>query len=246
MPRAASRPHLAFSHPCRCLHFFQDVLEALAAQWARLKIENSALKERIQQNQQQEHRQQPSQPPPPPPPPPQPSRSASVIVVVASEDDESEDEEAERAHAEAEAEAEAALGIWDEDDAAVEDEDDAVVYRSLAPPPDPDAYAATAATGMELNMGKRPRSFTLELAAQPLHPSKQPSEASARTSPTFTQTRIAELRANIQDEMRTHEMLLAQIAADGRTLAKLQADNAKLMDELAELRRRRSAARAAR
>lgn len=218
-----------------------DVLEALAAQWARLKIENSALKERIQQSQQQQHRPQPSQPTPPPP---QPSRSASVIVVVASEDE--EDDEAERAEAEAEAEAEAALGVWDEDDAAADDEDDAVVYRSLAPPPDPDANAATATTGMELNMGKRPRSFTLELAAQPLHPSKQPSEASARTSPTFTQTRIAELRANIQDEMRTHEMLLAQIAADGRTLAKLQADNAKLMDELAELRRRRSAARAAR
>merc|ERR1711988_566203 len=97
-----------------------------------------------------------------------------------------------------------------------------------------DVPLGAQAAGLDLAAGKRPRSFTSELAAEPLHPSKQSlasvdSHGPARSSPTMVQARIMELRSLIATERKERQALLDAMEANSRLLQELQADNKELM-----------------
>jgi len=96
----------------------------------------------------------------------------------------------------------------------------------------------------QASLGKRARSYTSELLAEPLHPSKVPSETSrpSRTSPSAEQMRIGQLRELIAREKAEREALLAAFLENERTLQRLQQINAELRAEVARLRGRCHAA----
>ena len=114
--------------------------------------------------------------------------------------------------------------------------------------------AATALAGalspqqsMELSNGKRARSFAHELASEPLHASKQASDALSRGDPSAERLRVEQLRGLIAAEQREREALLQAFQANESMLTELQAANQKLVEQLGhlkELRRRRQAASA--
>jgi len=109
------------------------------------------------------------------------------------------------------------------------------------------AVALSPQQSMGLSNGKRARSFTHELASEPLHASKQASEALSRGDPSAERLRVEQLRGMIAAEQREREALLQAFRANESMLQELQAANAKLVEQLGqltELKRRRQAANA--
>lgn len=88
-------------------------------------------------------------------------------------------------------------------------------YGSSIPPPVP-----------ELSMAKRPRSFTSEVAAEPLHPHKQQSDRDGR--PQSGPLTAEQLREQIDDQRRLREQLQKQVHENAEQLSALAKTNAEL------------------
>jgi len=137
------------------------------------------------------------------------------------------------------------LGQSDE----LSDEED-VVYRGIlasstpvASPVRADALVQTprlvaAANILKPDMlvfapGKRQRSYTSELAAEPLHAAKHHSNPPSRASPSAEQMRITQLRQLIETEQADREALLSAYQANEALLKQLIEQNAVLRGQLA-------------
>jgi len=82
----------------------------------------------------------------------------------------------------------------------------------------------------ELTNSKRPRSFTSELAAEPLHPCKQQSDAHG--VPQGSCVSVGQLRELIDSQRRVREQLQQQTRENAALLSSLQQTNIELRRQL--------------
>jgi len=191
-----------------------------------------------------------------------------TVMVVMSDEDEDEEGDDDGADADDEVGAEAgAFATMLSDD----DDDDRPVYRgdallpsrdiscssstyTVSPSPSPQkgtrggppSFPKAKPADMVLAPGKRNRSFTSQLAAEPLHPAKQRSQPTSQrtTSPlqdesAVERARIAELKLLIETERRELERLVDACRENEAVIARLKEMNASLIAEVSRVRESR-------
>jgi len=192
----------------------------------------------------------------------------TTIVVMSGDEEDEEDEEDEGGDADDDEDG-AELGSF----AATlsdDEDDDGPVYRghempsrdiscnsstyTASPSPSPPkgprggppSFPKAKAANMALAPGKRNRSFTSQLAAEPLHPAKQRSQPTSQrtTSPLLDEgaaerARIHELKQLIQTERRELERLIDAYRENEVVIARLKEMNALLIAEITAVRKAR-------